>query len=679
MFGLLAVAVPLLIHLLSRSKNRVIPFSSLTFLLELQQHKVRRIKLKQLLILILRMLIVILLVLAFARPIFKSRSANPADVNAGTTAVIVLDNSFSMTVPQNNSSLFQTAKAKINEIIQIMRQGDEVYLLFSTDSSYLNTQAFLNFENLQNSLKNKMTSFVVSDLNKAIDASQEIFHNTVNINKELYVISDFQKSTLPDSFSLTEQDVRIFALPVRPEFISNVSVDKVLLVNTILEKNKVLELEAVVANYGTQPVQNKLAQLFINDERVAQTTFSLEPDQSKTLFFKFVPDQSGLFSGYIVLEDDDVLKDNKHYFSFTIPDKIPVGLIGQRNADTQFINLALLPDDNSNFDVTTIKSGNFENVSLGQFQVVACRICQFQPKKITGYMGFCRKWWWIVLALGDFDLEDFNSTIAQQFHLPKLTGVYENKLASDDQFLSFGNIDFTHPVFKGIFKEPQTKIKNPHIFKAFQTEKSGDIDVIIPLSNGFPFLYEKNAGQGKIIVMTSGLGDEYSDFTYQTIFAPLMSRMFSYLAVHQQTQASEYNILDELRLSVDARLVDQDLEIIRPDNQAEKVTPTILSGGLYLKYAQTNIPGNYKLNSGQTQIAQWSVNISPEESVFKYYDNKELEKFHFNVLKESNIEQSVKNQRFGKELWKYFVLAALILLILEMLLFREKGDSASAE
>jgi len=146
--GLAATALPLLIHLFTRSKSKTILFGSLRFLKELQQQKIRNIKLRQILLLILRTLIILLLVLAFARPTLRSSLGN--DSTAKTSAVIVLDNSYSMATLSEGEMLFQTAQQKAVELVEAMRPGDEIYLLTSTDTSkQLSQRAFHDFSALR--------------------------------------------------------------------------------------------------------------------------------------------------------------------------------------------------------------------------------------------------------------------------------------------------------------------------------------------------------------------------------------------------------------------------------------------------------------------------------------------------------------------------------------------------
>ena len=91
--GLLAISIPIIIHLLNLSKVRKVEFSTLRFLKELQKSKMKRIKLRQLLLLALRIMTIIFLVLAFADPVLKSSSGNYA---GKSSAVVIFDNSLCM-------------------------------------------------------------------------------------------------------------------------------------------------------------------------------------------------------------------------------------------------------------------------------------------------------------------------------------------------------------------------------------------------------------------------------------------------------------------------------------------------------------------------------------------------------------------------------------------------------
>jgi len=96
LFGLAAIAIPILIHLFTRQKTKTIFFSSLKFLKELQKQKIRRLKIRQILLLILRTLLILILIFAFARPTLRSSGSSSLEAGAQLTVVIIFDNTLSM-------------------------------------------------------------------------------------------------------------------------------------------------------------------------------------------------------------------------------------------------------------------------------------------------------------------------------------------------------------------------------------------------------------------------------------------------------------------------------------------------------------------------------------------------------------------------------------------------------
>ena len=132
LFGLFAAAIPLMIHLWSRRQAVTVDFSSLMFLVVAHRQNVRRLQLKQLLILLLRMLIVALIALALARP-FLTLGLPLASIRAKTDVVIVLDNSYSMGYQDVDGKWFDDAKSIATDVLKSLRHGDSAALILMSD------------------------------------------------------------------------------------------------------------------------------------------------------------------------------------------------------------------------------------------------------------------------------------------------------------------------------------------------------------------------------------------------------------------------------------------------------------------------------------------------------------------------------------------------------------------
>src|SRR6187431_847874 len=105
LFGLFAVAIPILVHLFNFRRFKKIYFTNVRFLREIKQDTRNRSRLKHLLILASRILAVIFLVLAFAQPYIPARGTK---TTAGAKRVSVyVDNSFSMDAISSNGDLLE--------------------------------------------------------------------------------------------------------------------------------------------------------------------------------------------------------------------------------------------------------------------------------------------------------------------------------------------------------------------------------------------------------------------------------------------------------------------------------------------------------------------------------------------------------------------------------------------
>src|SRR3990170_1572173 len=129
--GLAAAFVPLLIHLFTRRRLKRVEFSSVWFLKDLEKTRLRQVKLKNLLLLILRTLILILIVLAFARPALKGQLSGLGRA-AASSVVILLDDSYSMATQTSQGSWFELAQRKALEILNLLSSQDEGAIIYAS-------------------------------------------------------------------------------------------------------------------------------------------------------------------------------------------------------------------------------------------------------------------------------------------------------------------------------------------------------------------------------------------------------------------------------------------------------------------------------------------------------------------------------------------------------------------
>jgi len=193
LLGLFAASIPLLIHLLNLRKLKKIDFSTLKFLKELQKSKIKKIKLKQWLLLTLRILIIFFIVFSFARPTLKVAALAGTTSASKTSAVFVLDDSFSMSLVESKGSLFNQSKAEINKILSLLKEGDDAEIILISNAKTNEYKLIKNLNSLRNKIKETKITPVAGFINDAVIKGLNLLSTSKNFNKELYIFSDFQK------------------------------------------------------------------------------------------------------------------------------------------------------------------------------------------------------------------------------------------------------------------------------------------------------------------------------------------------------------------------------------------------------------------------------------------------------------------------------------------------------
>jgi len=667
--GLLAAILPLLIHLFTRAKARPVPFSSLRFLRQLQIQKIRRIRLRQILLLVLRTLIVLLLVLAFARPTCRTAGSAP-DPDARSSAVLIVDNSASMTLNLHGRTLLDDAKTTAAGIIPLLHPGDEIFLLTTTDTlGQRHRAAFHDFDLLRRQISAIEPAFQRTDITAALHLAHRLLRESANINKEIYLVSDLQANGFrQDSLAADGTALRTYALPVRGEQAYNLALEEVRWRSTILQKGKPVELDVKVANRGVRPARNSLAQIFLDDQQVAQGTVTIGPGNERTETFRFILDRGGLVAGRVQLEDDDLSADNRRYFSLRIPDRLQVGLVSSSPATDELLVMAL----QSGGTAVNVLRCDPRALSFDSLQVVLLNdVAPLDERTVAQLRDFVQGGGGLIVAAGrTADLRWYSQVFNPALGLPPFT-----ETISGGSF-SLGRMDLTHPLFTGVFERLDAPFTSPQFSFALRLKPTAAMQSILSFSSGDPYLVENRLGQGTLLLFTSGFDPQESDIAYRAIFAPLLHRCLVYLGLRSQNQEGTIACGTPWRSRLPKESLGARFTVARPDDQTDQVQPQALASGAWVRYEDTGRPGIYLLRANARAIDQWAVNIDPEESDLRMLTEDRLEK-NFRIAIVTSPQQladALRRERVGRELWRYFVGAALALLVVEMLIYREKGE-----
>ncbi|MDX1699280.1 MAG: VWA domain-containing protein [Melioribacteraceae bacterium] len=676
LFGLLAASIPILIHLINLRKLQRVEFSTLAFLKELQKSKIKKIKIKQWILLLLRTLIIIFLVLAFARPTMESVTLAGSTAAAKSTAVFIIDNSFSMNYVGEEGSLFNKSKKMAKDIISEMNENDEFIIVYSKDSSSTMTGKSSAIKNLNNYNTTNKSEYILDQVLKAID----ILNESDNINKEIYLFSDFQRSTFASQqiidildINSIDDKIKFYAFDLSVNEAANLSVSNLKLENAIVEINKNLTLSALISNYSPDQVNNVLASLFINDKRVAQQSINLGPGSNRRVKFETQLTDKGLNEVRVELEEDNIPEDNKAYFSFLVPEKIRVLILYEDEKDVYFVETALSSMTiTDQIEYNSYNILNTPNFSFNDYNLIF--LVSSELKGISGLSNYLTDGGKLLFIPPSGISKDKLESIKGSINLPAFENIITTS-PNDGNYLEFGDIEVQHPILISLFEDTeQPKIESPNIYKYITFNEPEGINPIIRLIDDTIFLGEYKLGEGQVLYFNTSHILTWSNFPIKGIFAPLISRIVYYLATKTEIKnahlAGDNIAIDISNTSfpiIEVGLPLGNDRISRDNNEQNKII-----------YENTNQLGNYKFSVDEKLIHHASVNINPAESDLTKIENELTEEIYSKLFGKNylilfpgeNYNDRITQARFGTELWSYFLIIALILALIEMFIAR---------
>ncbi len=350
LWGLAAISIPILIHIFNLKRTKKIEFSTLMFLKEIQQSKYKKIKLKQLLILLCRIAFIIFLVMMAAKPFDKGFLGTPGD-KVKSSVLLVLDDSFSMQARDKNGNDFDNAKKKIVETIDALGDNDEIF--FTTVSAIDKSQSSVpvkDMNKLKDTLSQMKTSEISRDLNEVMYYAENILNSASNTHKEIYLFTDGQKSFVTNeiisgSRFKDNENVHMNFILTGIRDANNISIDTLNTVSKIFEKLRPVKIKALINNHNNFNASNKSVILTMGSYK-EEKVIDVPANSIVEVEFIVKPENTGFSSGNIELvqndiSDDEISGDNRQYFSFFVPKEVNVLIATGSPLDAEYIKLVL--------------------------------------------------------------------------------------------------------------------------------------------------------------------------------------------------------------------------------------------------------------------------------------------------------------------------------------------------
>ena len=683
-----AVAVPLFLHLFNLRRPQTVDFSSLAFVRELQETAVQRVRIKEWLLLALRMLAIACLVLAFAQPTLTGDLAGVGARSVRTAHALVIDNSLSMRVgSEQGGTALDQARARAGGVLETVSEGDEVAVWPTARPGAQSPSFGTNPGVARDALSALEPRAGAPPLSRTVRAAAEALAGTDAPRRVVYVASDLQRSTLADSVSrqlsgLDGVEVRLLPVGTRPA--ANVGITDVSVVSRIAEVGQPVQIEATLVNYGDAPLSDYVASAYLDGERVAQTTTTLDPGLRTTVSFTVTPQQRGWLRGAVATQDDDFPPDDRHHFTLHVPEERRVLLVRGNGQQTRYVDLALSSEmtaDRIAFRTTSIEETALASAELGRYDtVLLVGPRSLSTGEVDALTRFVDRGGGVLLFPSEQATPSTYDGLLGALGAGQIRGV-SGSLSGEQSVASFERVDLAHPLFEGVFareRRPDAEVEQPRIYHTMDLRPSGRSgQTLIELTSGVPFLHETRHGGGALLWMAVAPTPRWSDLPVRGLFVPLLYRSVYYLSAGASVAGEQLVAGEPGELRISGLAPGTSLRLVGPEGTEVAPEQRSLFGATLLRVGRTlDRPGVYDVRAGETLVRRVAVNVDPAESDLRAAAPDSAAARLQRALGApvrpvdgagaAEVAETLRTQQAGTEIWNVFLLLALILLIAEM-------------
>jgi len=662
LWALLAIAIPIIIHLFFFRRFKKVYFTNVKYLEEIKEETSSRNKLKNLLILLSRILAVAGLVFAFAQPFIPQGDT----VKTGNNAVSVfVDNSFSMNAVQNEIPLIDIAKEKARQIIKAYSEEDKFQIL--THSFEGRHQRMVSKEDALSLIEEIEITPAVRALTKVVNRQKQAI-NSKEENEILYLISDFQKS-INDLVLYQDTTAELNLLPLQAVQEKNVSLDSVWLESPVPMINQSNKLLVKITNHSDEDVEGIRLSMIKDGQEKPEGTFNIPARTSVNDTINLSLLKAGWHKAELKISDYPVQFDDRYYIALNVPEDIKVLAINN-NIDNRYLtalfkglNLYNLTNQNQNrVDYSKIKEHDL--VILNDLTEISSGLASELDNYIVNGGN-------VIVFPGEFASTNSYNNFLNNLSANNLTAIQTEKKTVS----SLNEEEF---IFKDVYEYVGRNITLPTSNKAFglTNYQSRAQESLLRYRDGTNYLVKYVRGNGHLYLCTSPLKSEANDLVLNAeIFVPMLYKM---AIASTKTQKISYTIGDDEVIEAENKITNGDL--VYTIKGVEEFIPgqTNLGNKILLNVNnQITKDGYYSLGLDDESVSDLAFNYDRKESNLEVSSDVELESLaersNINLLDASlkaNFSSYINEKDKGIVLWRWCLILALIFLAIEILLLR---------
>ena len=716
----LAAAIPVVLHMNNRQKAKELPFSTLRFLKISVQKTRRRKRIHDILLMALRASLLLLIAGGLARPAVTNLSSLWG--GSHSAAVIVLDNSASMGMVDQDRIRFDTATSAAGQILDQLGDGDQVAMLLTCGPVFPDSD---KLERTQDTVRQVLSQCRVSyeraNIGLKIQQARKLLADADATTKQIYVLCDMQKLSWEGMKKGTgderkeekgkdkdakDKDTKQAEAseseteePAEPESTvivvdcnrtpkPDMTVQGVSLEAVVPVAGLPVKATATMLNASTVSLKPRVELMIDGTKEASSPELNVAPGDRVKHEFQFAFKTGGLHRGEVRMVGEDGSRyDDRRFFTMEVEQGIPVAIVrSQRHEipyldDSYYLEQALSAGRSGSWAVqpTALVANDLLSETLEKYKVIFCvnmpALSPEAAERLRAYAAGGGNVFWISGDNVDVNAYNQMNEQAKRQLLPaalldvRTPGPQDNR---DSWRISF--LDKKYPALRHLV-EPASLYESVLVYKHVRMATAeGEGRVLARLDDGEPLLVMRNMDKGKVLMFGATVHVNWSNLPLRPIFLPLIARMTFELAQVEQTF---HNALagQPIVLQFPDQAEPTGIEVVPPSGETLRLKTEGIQGqvGQTFRYADTHEIGVYLLrtmNTGRQKTLSYSVNLDPDEADPAKLEHEELEKLFSPtpvVFAENpdDLTSTFTMLREGKSLWGMFLTAVLVGLVFE--------------
>ncbi len=587
--GAALVGLPIYIHLLRKHSTNPQPFSSLMFFERRTQSSIKHRRLRYLMLLSLRLAVLLLLILAFANPFIERSSASMA---SDKLLLLIIDNSFSMRA----GSRLADARKEALSVLDARRPADHAQIMALGSQLHVLTEPSVDPGSLRAAVESIAPSDARASFGELATAMRSL-SESVRTPIELHLFSDMQRSAMAASFQemVLPPSVSLVPHPVAKDAVPNWTVEGVNAPGEVWDPKKT-RVQAVISGYHT-PAATRTVSLLVNGKVMATHNVEIPAGGRASVEFESLDVPYGFSRCEVRIDSADSLPaDDVSLFAVERSDPRRVLFVheGNDNRSPLYFRSALASAAESAFALESVNVDQTANLQPSKYAFVVLSDVLSLPSTFENALtNYVKAGGSVLVALGTAGARRPNVPIFG-------SSVQEPRYYSreGERFLNVGETDPSHPSIEKA--EHWAGVK---FFFAVRVDP-GDARVIARLTDQTPILLDKSIGEGRVLLLTSGLDNLTNDFPLDPVFVPFVDQTARYLSGTESRTSS--------------RVVDSFLQLRSAKEQAVSVEVVDPAGKRPLSLKEASSAQTYQLTQAgfyQLRLAngrQDLVGVNPD-------------------------------------------------------------------